>query len=198
MKHYRPLLAAAILSAAIGFHANDSYAQNYGYPEGKNAADLIREDTLRTGNNHHIYEYVDLHDTRAPKGYKAFYISHYGRHGSRYAYARETYTDLLEMLRKAEQEGNITEYGKALSLRLADFYEKVRYRVGDLTDKGWNQQKMMADKMYSDYPQAFGKDSDVRACASSSIRAIMSMTSFCTELSRIAPKTEIIAHQGVE
>ena len=28
--------------------------------------------------------------TKAPKGYKPFYISHYGRHGSRYAWDSKT------------------------------------------------------------------------------------------------------------
>lgn len=177
--------------------ANDTSNATAARPQ-SNVRETVAADWIKSSGLDAVYDFEAVSPAACPKGYKPFYISHYGRHGSRYAYARETYTDLLEMLQKAEQEGNITEYGKALSLRLADFYDKVRYRVGDLTDKGWNQQKMMADKMYSDYPQAFGKDSDVRACASSSIRAIMSMTSFCTELSRIAPKTEIIAHQGVE
>ena len=177
--------------------ANDTSNATAARPQ-SNVRETVAADWIKSSGLDAVYDFDAVSPAACPKGYKPFYISHYGRHGSRYAYARETYTDLLEMLQKAEQEGNITEYGKALSLRLSDFYEKVRYRVGDLTDKGWNQQKMMADKMYSDYPQAFGKDSDVRACASSSIRAIMSMTSFCTELSRIAPKTEIIAHQGVE
>ena len=177
--------------------ANDASNATAARPQSA-VRETVAADWIKSSGLDAVYDFDAVSPAACPKGYKPFYISHYGRHGSRYAYARETYTDLLEMLQKAEQEGNITEYGKALSLRLADFYEKVRYRVGDLTDKGWNQQKMMADKMYSDYPQAFGKDSDVRACASSSIRAIMSMTSFCTELSRIAPKTEIIAHQGLE
>ena len=29
--------------------------------------------------------------TKAPKGYKVFYISHYGRHGARYAWQSDIY-----------------------------------------------------------------------------------------------------------
>ena len=103
--------------------------------------EIVAADRIKASGLDAVYDFDAVSPAACPKGYKPFYISHYGRHGSRYAYARETYTDLLEMLQKAEQEDNITEYGKSLSLRLADFYEKVRYRVGDLTDKGWNQQK---------------------------------------------------------
>ena len=35
------------------------------------------------GVNAHPYTYSSEKDAPAPRGYKAFYISHYGRHGSR-------------------------------------------------------------------------------------------------------------------
>lgn len=196
MKIGKLLLRAALALGLIAINIELS-AGNAGEIQ-SSVREIVAADRIKASGLDAVYDFDAVSPAACPKGYKPFYISHYGRHGSRYAYARETYTDLLEMLQKAEREDNITEYGKSLSLRLADFYEKVRYRVGDLTDKGWNQQKRMAGKMHSDYPGAFGKGSNVRACASGSIRSIMSMTSFCTELSRIAPKTEIIAHQGLE
>lgn len=145
-----------------------------------------------------VYDFSAVDQAGKIKGYEPFYVSHYGRHGSRYAYSPNTYKNLLDMLVEAEAQDNITAYGKELKTRLSALYEKVRYRVGDLTDRGWEQQKKMAAGMVTDYPSAFGKGSEVTACASSSIRSIMSMTSFCTELSRRAPKSEIIAHQGLE
>ena len=145
-----------------------------------------------------VYDFSAVDQAGKIKGYEPFYVSHYGRHGSRYAYSPNTYKNLLDMLVEAEEQDNITAYGKELKTRLSALYEKVRHCVGDLTDRGWGQQKKMAARMASDYPSAFGKGSEVTACASSSIRSIMSMTSFCTELSRRAPKSEIIAHQGLK
>ena len=45
---------------------------------------LIAENPDRAANNMHSYEFNPIVDTKAPKGFKPFYISHYGRHGSRY------------------------------------------------------------------------------------------------------------------
>ena len=48
----------------------------------------------------------------APKGYKPFYISHYGRHGSRYEAEAEQTGDLLGIFRTAEKLGLLTAKGK--------------------------------------------------------------------------------------
>ena len=45
---------------------------------------LIAENPDRAANNMHSYEFNPIEDTPAPKGFKPFYISHYGRHGSRW------------------------------------------------------------------------------------------------------------------
>ncbi|MBQ6579041.1 MAG: histidine-type phosphatase, partial [Bacteroidales bacterium] len=42
---------------------------------------ILQEDHTRAGINTNSYEFGPIHDTKAPKGYKPFYISHYGRHG---------------------------------------------------------------------------------------------------------------------
>ena len=44
---------------------------------------LLSENPYRANNNRHYYEFNPIQDTPAPKGFKPFYISHYGRHGSR-------------------------------------------------------------------------------------------------------------------
>ena len=41
----------------------------------------LKGDIRRAAFNTHSYEFEPVKDTPAPKGYKAFYISHYGRHG---------------------------------------------------------------------------------------------------------------------
>ena len=71
--------------------------------------------------------------TPAPKGYEAVYISHYGRHGSRYAYTSEAYTIILNMLSEGRKQGNLTARGEQLLDELEPFWDYVQYRVGDLT-----------------------------------------------------------------
>ena len=48
------------------------------------------------------------------KGYHPFYISHYGRHGSRYHYAEELYTAPLVPLRAAAAADALTPLGRTV------------------------------------------------------------------------------------
>ena len=69
MKKNLTLILTAVLCLSLG-------AQN-------EALRLITENPYRASNNMHYYEFFPIDDTPAPKGFKPFYISHYGRHGSR-------------------------------------------------------------------------------------------------------------------
>ncbi|MBQ7750609.1 MAG: hypothetical protein IJR77_05210 [Bacteroidales bacterium] len=135
--------------------------------------------------------------TPSPKGYEPVYISHYGRHGSRYAYTAKTYTVLLEMLREGREKDNLTARGVKLLEDLEAFWEKGRYQVGDLTPLGWEQLGGIGSTMVHNYPSAFRKGSRVDACSSSSIRSVLSMSSCCGAISREAPKTSVYAHQSI-
>ena len=75
---------------------------------------LFAENPDRASNNMHSYEFDPIVDTPAPKGFKPFYITHYGRHGSRYeqnstfarnAQAGFTYLDSLGLLTPAGDAG---------------------------------------------------------------------------------------------
>ena len=135
--------------------------------------------------------------TPVPKGYEAVYISHYGRHGSRYAYTPDAYTIILNMLSEGRKQGNLTERGERLLNELEPFWDYVQYRVGDLTEIGWNQHQEIARTMVRSFPTAFGKGSEVDACSSPSVRAIISMNSCVSSLSREAPAAKVYAHQGM-
>ena len=56
----------------------------------------IRKDVIADWNKaaglDGLYDLSPKASTPAPKGYEAVYVSHYGRHGSRYAYTESTYT----------------------------------------------------------------------------------------------------------
>jgi len=143
-----------------------------------------------------VYDMTPKPSTPAPKGYKAVYISHYGRHGSRYAYTPKTYNIPLELLRRGAVENNLTDRGKKLLSDMEEFLEKGQYTVGDLTPLGWEQHAWIARTMVRSFPSAFREGSRVDACSSASERSIMSMASECASFSREAPETRIYAHQG--
>ncbi|MBO4446943.1 MAG: phosphodiester glycosidase family protein [Bacteroidales bacterium] len=161
----------------------------------------VREEVLADWNKCSgldcLYDLSPKASTPAPKGYEAVYVSHYGRHGSRYAYTDKAYTVFLNMLADARRQGNLTPYGEDLLTRLMPFWDNVRDRVGDLTPLGWKQHAEIARTMVKSFPSAFGKGSVVDACASASARAIVSMSSFCASVSREAPAATVYAHQSV-
>ena len=134
--------------------------------------------------------------TPAPRGYKATYISHYGRHGSRYAYTAHSYTVPLEMLRDGAAADNLTQRGRKFLDELEAFWVKGQYKVGDLTPLGWEQHDWIARTMVKEFPGAFRKGCRIDACSSPSVRSILSMASECATFSRIVPKADIYAHQS--
>ena len=134
--------------------------------------------------------------TKAPKGYKVFYISHYGRHGARYAWQSDLYEKINDALTKAAADGNLTEFGKDFRRRFDSLYPEVRYRVGDLSRKGWKQQEALAERMYKNFPKVFPDGAEVRAWTSTSTRCVMTMSAFCQGLKGMNPKIDLYENFG--
>ena len=158
--------------------------------------EVVLGDPFKSSGLDNIYDFDAQICTAAPKGYEAFYISHYGRHGSRYPYTATVATALLDMLHEAGEKENLSEYGNGLMTRLELFMEKAGNHIGELTDLGRQQQYRLAGEMAERYPQAFRKGAVVTAQASSSPRSILSMASFCTALARKYPSIRIDQFQG--
>jgi len=132
--------------------------------------------------------------TPAPKGYKPFYISHYGRHGARYLTSDSYYTRTLDCLGSAAAVDSLTPLGKEVYSRLSAFYENhCSDRIGALTSYGWKQQAAIADHLYDSFPSVFRKHPDVLASSTDVQRCIMSMQSFCVELQKRDSKLNIYA-----
>lgn len=163
--------------------------------EAEQARAVVRSDRTMAAGLDRVYN-PPAETVSAPKGWESFYISHYGRHGSRYAYSGNTYKEFYNALRKGDAEGNLTAKGKKALGQMEELYEYTRYKVGDLTRKGWEQHQAIAARMVSANKNAF-KGGRVDAVASSSVRSILSMSSFCLKVGRMAPKADIYEHQGI-
>lgn len=183
MKRYRIVCLLCLLLAALQLSAQQ--APEPKLPDWSKAAGLDL-----------AYDMTPKALTPAPAGYKAVYISHYGRHGSRYAYTSKSYTVPLEMLREGAKAENLTERGQKLLDDLETFWKGAEYKVGDLTPLGWEQHDWIARTMVKSFPGVFKKGSRIDACSSGAIRSIMSMASECATFSRVAPQVEVYAHQG--
>jgi hypothetical protein len=162
----------------------------------QNPSDEIRAylagDPHRAAFNIHSYEVHTHADTKAPKGYKPFYISHYGRHGSRGSWGCEPYMRVEDILQKAKEEGILTAGGDSL-LAAAQYVKDCQWAMdGELTPRGLKEHSGIAERMYRRFPAVFKKGSRrVRAASSTVPRCILSMTAFTSRLSAIQPSLEI-------
>lgn len=139
-------------------------------------------------------EAVEL--TPAPAGYEPFYVSHYGRHGARYAWQSDIYTRLNEVFLNALWHDNLTPFGADYKGRFDQLFPSVIHRVGDLSRKGFRQQEALAARMYANYPAAFPDGAAVRAWTSTSTRCVMTMSAFCLGLKATNPDLDIFEHFG--
>ena len=172
------ILAALLLSVAAS-------AQNY------NVLDEVRADRLKAAGMEGAYRFEENKLTPAPKGYKPFYISHYGRHGSRYAWTSRAYTEIGDVLTEAKQAGNLTSFGESFLERYQKFCEVPIANTGDLVALGEEQHARIAVEMARNFPKVFTGARRVDALSSVSGRCIVSMASFTTSLQKQFPKLDI-------
>lgn len=129
--------------------------------------------------------------TKAPKGYKPFYISHFGRHGSRWHTSFGPYQRAMEQLEAAYKLGKLTPLGEDVLGRVYVLYGDAHKRSGELTPLGIQQHRDIADRMYHRHKGVFKKGRVVHAGATSVPRVMMSMRSFCNRLRECEPALEM-------
>ena len=107
MKHtnhiIRPTMTAALIAACSLLSTISA----------QTVKDHIRENPAYASCNYHIYpDSIDAQLTPAPKGKKPFYISHYGRHGSRYISNRSGFDEPFMMMMHADSLDELTPTGQ--------------------------------------------------------------------------------------
>ncbi len=150
----------------------------------------LREEPGKAGGTHRMYPFGPYEYAPAPEGYRPVYISHYGRHGARYVTKASKYDDVAAMLEKGRKADALTPLGKELYDSYMAVYPLLKGHEGDLTLKGQAQHRNLASRMAAAYPEVF-RGGHVDARASVSPRAIISMMSFCKELSEENPDLKI-------
>lgn len=170
--------AIAILLSSL------SYAQDF--------QDRISADPQIACGVYHPYHHGDLTDTPAPKGYKPFYISHYGRHGSRYHTTGSYFAAATEGLAKAAAANTLTEEGIRLREELDILVKEHEDMTGELSPLGGREHKGIASRMYARFPEIFeSRTRNEVLCVSSIIqRCLISMANFSESLASCSPDLE--------
>ena len=171
-----------ILLASISLHAQttkEEFSSNANY----------------AGGVYCPYLYQDMVQASAPKGYVPFYISHYGRHGSRWVLGAAGHDVPLKILRDAEEAGALSTAGKSLYARMKIIAEDAAKHYGDLSPLGVQEHRGIAERMFHNYPEVFSTENG-RACVIHSRstqvpRCILSMAANNERLKELNPQIQM-------
>ena len=156
------------------------------------AKEEIYADILKSGSNHMAYQVPTTPLTKAPKGYEPFYMSHYGRHGSRWLINDNDYLNVIRVFRRAKEQNVLTPLGLEAYQKLERFYPTTKGRLGELSDIGEQQHHGIGRRMTEHFPEIFsGKDAEVDARSTVVVRCILSMTAECEELTAFNPQMKM-------
>ena len=161
------------------------------WAQGISALDQLKADPRKSYGMDYPYSFTTQKLTKAPKGYKPFYISHYGRHGSRYYWNAMLYQELSKLLTTAYEKQILTPEGEAFYEKFMAAKDELTAGVSELSDLGWEQHQRIARTMYNNFPEVFKKGGNVFAISSLTGRCVLSMSSFCQELTQCNPMIEI-------
>lgn len=171
-------MVVVLVAMAIGASAQQSRVE-------------IKSDPNRSGSNLFAYPGPSHQLTPAPAGYKPFYLSHYGRHGSRYLIGKGAYDNPYQTLLHADSLGKLTPKGKEVLEYVRQIRQEAMNRDGELTLRGAEQHRQIAHRMYERFPEVFSGEANIDAKSTTVIRCILSMENALQELVSLNPQLNI-------
>ncbi|MBQ8463260.1 MAG: histidine-type phosphatase [Prevotella sp.] len=148
----------------------------------------LKKNLRLSASNLSVYPGPQQHKlTPAPDGKKAFYISHFGRHGSRHQTRLPDFEYVTGVLRKAEHDGTLSPLGVDVLSRVCLMQKDTERHLGELTTLGAQQHRDIIKRMYDRFPSVFEKGTLIDARSSTSVRCILSMNNALMQLMRLNP-----------
>ncbi len=176
------LLAAALLT----LHLTTFTAQ------AQKVVDIIKKHPAYASCNYNIYpDSVNYIMTPPPKDKRPFYISHYGRHGSRYISNRKGYDIPYLMMLHADSLDELTPIGERVLEEMKLIMHDSEDRWGELTDNGKKQHRQIARRMAENYPEVLGGNATLSARSTIVPRCMMSMGAAMMEMMQVNPQLDI-------
>ncbi len=160
--------------------------------KGQTSFQEIYENPEKSGGVQYVYPERHVGPAAPyPEGFYPFYISHFGRHGSRYLVEDDEYKQILDIFKVADQSNNLTSTGKDVYERLKVIWEESAGKGGELTPLGIAQQKAIATRMFTRYTQVFGDGNKITGVSTTVPRCIHSMEYYCGKLAELNPRLNI-------
>lgn len=160
------------------------------HADAQQCRDDFRRDPYLAGSNYVAYPTPQTEQTPAPEGYEAVYMSHYGRHGSRY-HIGNTYSSGYKMMERARQLGVLTAKGEEVMQQVKMLKDEAEGRDGELTELGALQHQQIAERMFRNFPGIFGRKTRIDAKSTVVIRCILSMENELQTLKALNPELDI-------
>ena len=186
MKHTNPIIRPTVTTILLAVCTLLS-------PVGaQTVKDHIRENPAYASCNYHIYpDSIDAKLTPAPKGKQPFYISHYGRHGSRYISNRSGFDEPFMMMMHADSLDELTPTGQRVLEVMKQIMNNSEDRWGELTEHGRRQHREIIRRMAERFPEVLGDTAHVEARSTIVPRCMISMGTAMMELAQINPRLRI-------
>lgn len=156
------------------------------------ARDEIRKDIHYSASNYLAYPGPrQMKLTPAPSGKKPFYLSHYGRHGSRFLIEQSVYIYPCQILAKADSAGKLTPLGKDVLKRVTLLRAEADNHLGELTLLGAKQHQQIAKRMFEHFPEVFEGEANIDAKSTIVNRCILSMEYALLQLISMNPSLHV-------
>lgn len=155
------------------------------------AVSEIKECPEKAGGIYYSYNVEIDSVAPVPDGYAPVYVSHYGRHGSRWPVKQKIYSVASDFFQQQQLAQNITPDGKDIWKLVSLCAGNAAGHLGELTPRGAAQHNAIAGRMVRRFPELFADGAKVVARSSVEPRCIMSMVAFCDRLKELAPGLKI-------
>ena len=154
--------------------------------------DLIKQRPSYASCNYDVYpDSITAKLTPAPAGKKPFYISHYGRHGSRYISNRSGFDTPYFMMLHADSLDELTPTGQQVLRHMNNIMRNTEGRWGELTGYGKQQMQKIGRRMAERFPEVFHPGANVTCISTVVPRCIESMGSLAMEMLQVCPQLHI-------
>ena len=153
--------------------------------------ELIRKYPSYASCNYHIYPEITDTLTPPPGDKKPFYLSHYGRHGSRYINSRSGYDIPYKMMAQADSLDELTVFGEEVYAEMRRIMRDTENRWGELSGYGKRQLEAIGHRMAQRFPEIFCPGARVTAVSTVVPRCIESMGSAALQLLQVCPQLNI-------
>ena len=186
MNRYPIYISVKVLAISVSLFCllSPSHAQT--------VRDLIIQNPTYASCNYDVYpDSVPNNLTPSPKGKKPFYISHYGRHGSRYISSRSGYDIPFRMIAHADSVNELTPTGERVHEEMKVIMADTETRWGELTNYGKEQHRQIAKRMVERFPEVFSGDARVKCISTTVPRCMLSMGVAMMQMKQMNPKLRI-------